>query len=138
MVASPELLNVELLENSYSEIRPRANEFAISFYQNLFSLYPETQPLFAHVDMAKQQQMLISALNLVVKNLRKPNLFKQTLKGLGSRHVRYGALPEYYPLLKEALLKTFQDYLQDRWTAETRQAWTEAFDAITKLMLDGY
>lgn len=137
MVATAESLNVELLEKSYSEIQPNAESFARSFYENLFAMHPETRPLFANVDMAKQQQMLLSALKLVVNNLRKPALFKQTLKGLGTRHIRYGALPEHYPLLKDALLKTFNDYLQGKWTPETKQAWIEAYDAITVLMLEG-
>jgi len=36
-----------------------------------------------------------------------------------------------------SLLKTFADYLGDHWTPEVKQAWIDAYDAITALMLEG-
>lgn len=39
-------LNVEILEQSFDKVKPRANEFAASFYENLFQDYPEVKPLF--------------------------------------------------------------------------------------------
>ena len=137
MATSVALLEADLLENSYNQIKPNADSFAASFYKNLFTMYPQTQPLFANVNMQTQQQMLWSALTLIVRNLRKPELFKQTLQSLGCRHLRYGAAKEHYPLVKEALLKTFQDYLQEEWTPEMRKAWIQAYDAIAEIMLQG-
>lgn len=130
-------LQVEVLEQSFEQIKPQANEFVSSFYENLFSANPEAKPLFAHTDMAKQKKMLLSSLVLVVENLRKPEVLSSTLQGLGARHVKYGALPEHYPLVGNALLKTFADYLGEQWTPTVEQAWTEAYGAITALMLDG-
>lgn len=130
-------LQVELLEQSFGRVKPSAGEFASSFYDNLFTAYPEAKPLFANTDMKKQQQMLVAALVLVVDNLRDPNKLQETLKGLGARHVKYGTLPEHYPLVGNALLTTFEQYLKTDWTAEVKQAWVEAYGAITALMLEG-
>ena len=66
-------LNVETLEQSFEKVKPRANEFAASFYENLFRAYPEVKPLFAKVDMATQQKKLISFLILVVDQKVDPN-----------------------------------------------------------------
>lgn len=87
--------------------------------------------------MKKQQQMLVAALVLVVDNLRDPDKLQETLKGLGARHVKYGTLPEHYPLVGNALLTTFEQYLKADWTAEVKQAWVDAYGAITALMLEG-
>ena len=38
-------LNVELLEQSFDKIKPRADEFAASFYEKLFTTHPELKPL---------------------------------------------------------------------------------------------
>ena len=130
-------LQVELLEQSFDEIKPSANEFVTSFYDNLFTANPEAKPLFETTNMAEQKKKLLSSLVLVVENLRKPDVLDGTLRGLGARHVKYGALPEHYPLVGSALLTTFEQYLQSKWTPEVKQAWVDAYGAISEIMLDG-
>ncbi|WP_019504679.1 globin family protein [Pleurocapsa sp. PCC 7319] len=130
-------LQVELLEDSFEAVKPQANEFVESFYDNLFTANPEAKPLFEHTDMASQKKKLLDSLVLVVDNLRSPDMLDKALRGLGARHVKYGALPEHYPLVGGALLTTFQQYLGEKWTPEVKQAWTDAYGAITEIMLDG-
>ncbi|MEM8604882.1 MAG: globin family protein, partial [Cyanobacteria bacterium P01_H01_bin.121] len=130
-------LQVELLEQSFEQVKPQADSFVASFYDNLFTDYPAAKPLFQTTDMAAQKQKLLSSLVLVVESLRKPEALTTALKGLGARHVKYGALPEHYPLVGNSLLKTFEQYLQANWTPEVKQAWVDAYGAITTLMLDG-
>ena len=130
-------LQVELLEQSFEAIKPQANEFVNSFYDNLFTANPEAKPLFETTDMAEQKKKLLASLVLVVENLRQPDALDTPLRGLGARHVKYGALPEHYPLVGNALLTTFEQYLQEQWTPEVKQAWVDAYGAISKIMLDG-
>ena len=130
-------LNVELLEQSFELVKPKADEFVGSFYNNLFTDYPAAKPLFEHSDMLKQQQMLKGGLVMVVENLRNPDVLSKALKGLGARHVKYGALPEHYPLVGNSLLKTLEQYAGNAWTAELKEAWAGAYGAITELMLEG-
>jgi len=130
-------LNVELLEQSFELVKPKADEFVASFYNNLFTDYPASKPLFEHSDMASQQQMLKGALVMVVENLRKPEVLSKSLKGLGARHVKYGALPEHYPLVGNSLLKTLGQYAGEAWTPDLKEAWTGAYGAISELMLEG-
>ncbi|NEQ42431.1 MAG: globin [Leptolyngbya sp. SIOISBB] len=143
MVADPQTvsqetaLQVELLESSFEKVKPRAGEFVASFYGNLFTDYPAAKPLFAHSNMEEQGGKLLKSLVFVVENLRQPGALTEALKGLGARHVKYGALPEHYPLVGNSLIKTFQQYLGDDWTAETQQAWADAYGVITEVMLEG-
>ena len=130
-------LNVELLEQSFEKVKPRADEFAASFYDNLFQAHPEVKPLFTKTDMKNQEKKLLSSLVLVVENLRNPEALEPVLKALGARHVGYGAIPKYYGSVGEALLVTFEQYLQQDWTPEVKKAWLDAFKAITALMLKG-
>jgi len=133
----PKELPVELLESSFEKIKPRAEEFAASFYENLFAAHPEMKPLFASTDMEKQQKKLLNSLVLVVESLRNPEALGEVLKALGGRHVGYGAIPKYYGPVGEALLTTFEQYLQQDWTPEVKQAWVAAYRAITAQMLKG-
>jgi nitric oxide dioxygenase len=130
-------LQIELLEQSFEQIKPQADSFVHSFYKNLFTAYPEAKPLFANTNMVEQKKKLLDSLVLVVENLKQPDVLATTLRSLGARHVKYGALPEHYPLVGNALLTTFEQYLGDLWTPEVKQAWIDAYDAITKLALNG-
>ena len=130
-------LNVEILEQSFEKIKPHANEFAASFYDNLFVVAPEVRPLFAKTDMVTQQKKLLNSLVLVVENLRNPDALSPVLNALGARHISYGAIPQYYEPVGEALLITFAQYLQEDFTPEVKQAWLDAFTAIANLMLKG-
>ncbi|MEL6160633.1 MAG: globin family protein [Cyanobacteria bacterium J06554_11] len=130
-------LNVELLEQSFELVKPKADDFVASFYNNLFTDYPASQPLFEHSDMAAQQKMLKGALVMVIENLRNPDVLSKSLKGLGARHVKYGALPEHYPLVGNSLLKTLGQYAGEAWTPDLKAAWTDAYGAISELMLEG-
>lgn len=131
------VLNIELLEQSFERIKPQANTFAASFYENLFQAHPEVEPLFADTNMASQQKKLVNALVLVVENLRHPEVLKEVLNSLGARHVKYGAIPQYYAAVGHVLLQTFEQYLQNEWSPDLQQAWTDAYGAITTQMLQG-
>lgn len=130
-------LNVELLEQSFELVKPEADNLVDSFYGYLFTDYPAAKPLFTHTDMAKQKQQLKGALVMVVSNLRNPDVLTKSLQGLGARHVKYGALPEHYPLVGNSLLKALEQYAGSAWTPEVKGAWVDAYGAITELMLDG-
>ena len=132
----PELA-VELLESSFDKIKPRADEFAASFYKNLFIAHPEFKPLFANIDIKIQQKKLLNALVLVVENLRSPEALEPVLNALGGRHIGYGVIPKYYGPVGDALLMSFEQYLQEDWTPEVKRAWTDAYRTITGLMLKG-
>ena len=130
-------LNTELLTSSCELLKAHKPEFSRLFYQTLFVDYPEVEPLFTHVDMEEQPKKLFASLVLIVNNLTNPNVLTNTLVGLGTQHVRYGVLPAHYPMVGGTLLKTKATILEDSWTAETEKAWTEAYAAITEIMLDG-
>ena len=87
--------------------------------------------------MANQQKKFLNTLVLVVESLRQPDAVEEVLKALGARHVGYGAIPKYYGPVVNALMTTFEQYLQEDWTIEVKQAWANAFKAITQAMLKG-
>ncbi|MBE7384314.1 MAG: globin [Leptolyngbya sp. SIO1E4] len=130
-------LQIALLEQSFEKIKPRANDFVGSFYHNLFTDYPAAEPLFTHTNMTEQGKKLLTSLVFVVENLKQPGALTEVLQGLGARHIRYGALPEHYPLVGNSLLKTFEQYLGADWTPDVKQAWVDAYSLITEVMLEG-
>ncbi len=130
-------LNVELLESSFSQIKEQEAEFTTEFYKHLFADYPQVKPLFSNTHMDEQAQKLFKSLILVVENLRNPDVLTNALQGLGTRHIQYGVKPEHYPIVGSTLLKAFAICLAEAWTPATEQAWSEAYAAVTQLMLSG-
>lgn len=130
-------LNTDLLRTSFDSICDRQDDFTNYFYTNLFIDYPELEPLFSHVQMDEQAKKLFASLVLVVDNLTKPDTLTSALRGLGARHVKYGVFPEHYPKVGGNLLNTMAFVLEEKWTDECAAAWTEAYGAITEIMLDG-
>jgi hemoglobin-like flavoprotein len=130
-------LNVERLEQSFKLVKAHETEFTTQFYRNLFADYPVVEPLFANTHMSEQGEKLFASLVLVVGVLRQPEALEKALKGLGTRHVKYGVLPEHYPMVGSALLKAFEGVLNADWTPEVKEAWIGAYGAVTQLMLEG-
>jgi hemoglobin-like flavoprotein len=130
-------LNIELLESSFSRVKEQELEFTNHFYTNLFADYPEVKPLFANTHMEDQAKKLFQSLVFVVDSLRSPDRLANPLQGLGTRHIQYGVLPEHYPMVGRTLLKALAFCLGEAWTPSTEQAWSEAYSAVTELMLSG-
>ena len=130
-------LNIDQLEQSFARVRGQDSEFTAKFYRTLFTDYPEVQALFHHTSMTTQGEKLFASLVLVVENLQNPEVLSHSLKGLGTRHIKYGVLPQHYPMVGDALLKTFGQLLGSAWTVDLQQAWADAYQAVATLMLEG-
>lgn len=93
------------------------------FYDRLFEIAPDVRSLFPK-DMAPQRRKFVDTLVALLSHASEPGSFKETLAGLAQRHVRYGALPEHYGPVGNALLFALEDRLGDRFTANVKLAWT--------------
>ena len=129
-------LKVDVLAESFDLVVPQKEAFAEAFYNRLFFMYPQTTVLFTDTDMKKQQDALVAALALVISSLKnsKNDQLASVLQSLGERHEGYGVKPEHYPMVGDALLKTFADFFGDQWTTELNDAWGDAYTAIVGLM----
>ncbi len=75
-------LKVEILEESFQEVAPHAEEFVADFYERLLTMLPEVQHLFKDTDMEVQRTKLIGALAMVIKNLRNTRIVSMALQFL--------------------------------------------------------
>ena len=130
-------LNVELLEKSFALVEPNGNELVDAFYTHLFEDYPQVKPLFADADMTQQRRKLLASLKLVVENLRNPEDLSVVLERMGLRHVDYGATEDHYPAVGATLLKSLAEVAGDAWSEELNEAWSEAYEAVAGIMLEG-
>ena len=81
--------------------------------------------------------MLLGTLVLLRKSLRNLDAVVPNLRRLGARHVDYGARPEHYPVVGEALIAAMAAVAGRAWLPSHETAWREAFTVIAGTMLDG-
>lgn len=131
-------LNVQVLRDSFQAVAPAADELTKVFYATLFERYPAVKPLFSNGDdMTEQGKKLAQALALIVANLEDSDKLTQYLNELGANHVDYGAEDAHYDAVGECLLHALSVIAGDLWTAEVKDAWTDAYGAIAGLMIEG-
>ncbi|XP_027111429.1 non-symbiotic hemoglobin 2-like [Coffea eugenioides] len=58
-----------------------------------------------------------------------------TLKWLGSVHLRKGVLQPHFEVVKEALLKTIEEGVGEKWSEEMKNAWGEAYDHLAAAIM---
>jgi methyl-accepting chemotaxis protein len=130
-------LNVELLESSFNLVAPKGEALVNRFYERLFKKYPSVKPMFKKTTMKEQKKKLLASLVLVIQNLRHPDKLTGALQQLGARHVAYGTKPAHYEAVGENLLAVLGEFAGNAWTPAVKQAWTDAYGAITTIMLAG-
>lgn len=129
-------MDVQLLKKSFDQVVPQKEDFARAFYQRLFREFPETEPLFAKTDMARQQSSLMATLAVVVNGLAQGTDVAPAVKALGKRHKSYGVQPAHFDAVGQSLIATFREFLGASWTPEVEASWGEAYTVLASIMKD--
>jgi hemoglobin-like flavoprotein len=125
---------VKLVQQSFAQVAPIADKAAEIFYGRLFEIAPAVKPLF-HGDLTQQRRKLMAALAAVVAGLSNMPSVLPVTSALAKRHVGYGAQPEHYSAVGEALLWTLARGLGPQWTPEVATAWTSAYATLSSFMI---
>jgi nitric oxide dioxygenase len=128
---------IDLVQQSFDQVKPIAREAAELFYRRLFSMDPSLRPMFRTTDMAKQGQMLMGMIGAAVAGLRDLGKLAPVVRQLGARHVGYGVRDEHYATVGGALLWTLEQGLGESFTPEMRDAWAAAYGLLADVMQAG-
>jgi hemoglobin-like flavoprotein len=127
---------VMLVRTSFSLVVPMQDAVAGLFYDRLFAIAPELRQLFSD-DLNSQKRKLMALLSTCVGKLQDFSTLAPVIKGLGARHVVYGAKTEHYAIVAEALMWALKQSLGDAFTPEIRHAWTKVYQVIATTMQAG-
>lgn len=127
---------VERLRAEYRLARAHGDRLAKEFYQRLFERYPRFQALFS-TEPAAQRARLMESLDTVIAFLDRPQEQARYLAQMGARHVRYGVLPEHYPIVSRLLAESVVAVLDDNAAPGTFDDWHEAFTLVSDQMIAG-
>ena len=125
---------VKLVQQSFSQVAPIADQAATIFYDRLFEVAPQVQAMFP-ADMAEQKKKLMATLAVVVNGLSDLPSILPAASALAKRHVAYGAKPEHYPVVGSALLWTLEKGLGQGWTSDVAAAWATAYGTLSGFMI---
>jgi hemoglobin-like flavoprotein len=130
-------MDAELLETSLALVDTPDDGLTRHFYAILFQRHPAVRPLFSE-DTARQAKMLRSAIISVVDHLDDPVWLTETLGELGARHAGWGVVADMYDAVTECMVAAMVELGGKAWTPQMTDAWVEALDAVSGLMLLGY
>jgi hemoglobin-like flavoprotein len=131
---TPEQLDA--VERTVRAIEADPDGFALRFYDELFSLAPDTRELFPD-DMAEQRGKLVEEILFLAGAARDLTGFTDRARALGARHRHYGVRAHDYPMFEEALVRSLSALLADRWSAEVEEAWRRLHRLVAETMLEG-
>ena len=123
------------IRSNFAEISVEPRALAARFYTELFAAAPQLRGLFP-MDLTSLQGHFEAALALVIRNLEEMRTLEQPLRDLGAQHVRWGAKPEDYVLVREALIRAIR-LSSSSWTDIVEKDWRSAITAIAVPMLQG-
>jgi hemoglobin-like flavoprotein len=126
---------IELVQESFAKVAPISEQAAVMFYDRLFEIAPQVKSLFPS-DMSEQRRKLMATLAIVVGGLSRLESILPAASSLATRHVAYGARPEHYPVVGQALLWTLAKGLGKDWTPEVAAAWTAAYNTLSAFMIN--
>lgn len=126
---------IDLVQESFRQILPRAAEASRLFYDELFRLAPDLRAIFPD-DIARQREKFAHMLGVVVKNLSQVSNISDDLIDLGRRHAGYDVEDENYEIFGEALLRMLDRLIGAELTSDTRNAWAAAYEMIMRVMRD--
>jgi hemoglobin-like flavoprotein len=124
---------IKLVQSSFTQVQPVADQVAAVFYKRLFELDPTVRPLFKR-NLDEQGVKLMASLTIVVHSLQRPDNIVPMVKRMGSRHAGYGVRNEHYATVGAALLWSLKSCLGEAFTEEVEAAWTEAYMLLAGLM----
>jgi NAD(P)H-flavin reductase/hemoglobin-like flavoprotein len=123
----------QLIRDSWAEVEPQVEEMGRLFYATLFRIAPESRDLFP-VNMEVQRSRLMRALVHVVQMVDQPDELVPFLEQLGRDHRKFGVVAQHYEAVGEALLTAIATTAGPAWTPAVRDAWTDAYAAVSRAM----
>lgn len=125
---------IETVRKTWRMVALQAPDVGYRFYENLFAAAPELRPLFA-TDIYDQGNKLVQTLAVAVEGLDDIERLTPVLQDLGKGHSKYKVTQAHYDLVGQTLLKTLEQALGAGFNAQARQAWSEIYSTVAKVML---
>ena len=123
----------QLVQNSFREVVPIADQAAALFYNRLFTLNPALRSLFSG-NISQQGLKFMNTLKLAISGLDDLEKIIPALQQLGRSHANFGVEDAHYAMVGEALIWALEQSLGDTFTEEIWDAWAETYRLLSTVM----
>lgn len=123
-----------LLAESLELVAPVADELVASFYNQLFTEYPQVRPMFP-ARMDGQREKLLKAIIALVTHYDRPEQLIPALTAMGRQHEEYGVRIDHYAAVGLTLLSTLRRFAGAAWNADYEGAWLRAYTFAAGTMM---
>ncbi|MEM6678511.1 MAG: globin domain-containing protein [Pseudomonadota bacterium] len=123
------------IRTSWRRVAPLSALLVDLFYDRLFLKAPHLRPLFSK-DLSGQKAKMVDTLSGLVEVLERPDGLEGRITTLAKTHAIYGALPEHYDLVGEALLTTLAELDAVAIRPSELRAWKRFYAEIARRMID--
>ena len=124
---------IALVQASWKQVQPIADQAAALFYSRLFTLEPSLKRLFKG-DMREQGRKLTQMISVAVNSLARLEAIAPAVRALGRRHAGYGVEPRHYALVEGALIWTLEQGLGRDFSEQAEDAWRTAYRVLATTM----
>ena len=107
------------------------------FYDRLFAINPQIEPMFGVTLQPGQGLILVQAINMVVMSLERFETMNPLIRNLGYHLVFHGVREWHYGQAGANLLWTLDNGLGKQWSDEAAMAWSIACQMIAEVMIEG-
>ena len=122
-----------LIERSYQQIEPNADQITNSFFRRVFELEPALQRLLPSEPQIRKA-FVLTGLNFIVDNLHQLDVMHLSAQSLGHTLVSKGILPAHYEPMSQALLDAFNQLQSGSLCPRTKVAWNEVCTMLANTM----
>ncbi len=130
-------LCINELKSSFESMRPIAFELVDRFYSNLFLNHPEAEANHIKADTAIQKSALVGVFAAIIENIDKPEPLTKLLLEISANHASYSFTSLHFKWINQALLKTFSEFLGEKWTPELARDWEQVLDVVAEAIQTG-
>ena len=127
---------VHLMRSSFEQLIVDINTTITVFYKNLFEIDPSLRAMFGD-DVTAQGSKLMKMIVSILTSYDRLDEARAEMEDLGRLHVDYAVTEAQYEPIGEALLRTFEQELGDKFTDEVRDIWERVYKTIADMSIDG-
>jgi len=124
---------IALIRQTFHDLASEKQTASQRFYELLFEIAPDLRHLFRG-DIGNQGMRFMSTLGTILDDIDNPEALSPHVERLGQGHAALGVKPEHFIPMGEALVRTMEETLGDRFPAGARAAWEEAYAFIARQM----
>ncbi|KAK9153839.1 hypothetical protein Sjap_001319 [Stephania japonica] len=133
-----------LVKTSWESMKQNVPELSLRFFSTILEIAPAAKGMFSFLKDSDEiphnnprlKAHAIKVFKMTCEaaiQLREKGevvISENTLKNLGSVHLKKGVIDPHFEVVKEALLRTIKEAVGEQWSEEMEKAWSEAYDQL--------